>query len=196
MKKLTYLLLPALALCLMACSGNKKRTAQPEIPDEPDSTIYVQLKAVTDDSLTIYQLDSKKTRKLGYIEAQHANAVHGSLTVGDTLAVMPLFKSAKARSVVNMSELVGLWMFDGNDGNGVRLSADGAASDVGPSDVTFRGWKIRNGRFILTYIKADGSDYTEMADTSTIISLSKDEFRYTLNGEEHNCTRVKKLLTR
>lgn len=195
MKKLTYLLLPLLAVCLMGCS-KKKRMATAEIPEEPDSTIYAQLKAVTDDSITIYQLDSKSTRKLGYIDAQHANAVHGSLTVGDTLAVMPLFKSAKARSVVNMSELVGLWMFDGNNGTGLRLSSDGAASDVGPSDVTFRGWKIRNGRFILTYIKADGSDYTEMADTSTIISLSKDEFRYTLKGQEHNCTRVKKLLTR
>lgn len=130
------------------------------------------------------------------MDAQHANGMHGSLIVGDTLAVMPLFKSGKVRSVVNLSELVGLWMFDSQEGTGMRLSPDGAASDIGSSEVTFRGWKICNGRFILTYIRADGSDYTEKADTSTIISLSNDAFRYTLKEQEHNCTRVKKLLTR
>ena len=62
MKKFIYLLLPILAVCLMGCSEKKKRMAQVEIPEEPDSTIYVQLKAVTDDSITIYQLDSKNTR--------------------------------------------------------------------------------------------------------------------------------------
>lgn len=196
MKKVTYLLLASLIVSMVACSGKKKRVEKVEAPEEPDSTIMVQLQKVTDDSITFLQIDAKRTRTLGYADARRSNSVHGTLTVGDTLAVVPMFKQKLALSVVNVSELTGLWMFEGNSGTGMRLNADGAACDVGPSEVALREWKLRNGHFILVYVPADGSDYNEKSDTSTIISLDKDHFSYTLNGNEKRCSKVKGLITK
>ena len=161
MKKVTYLLLASLIVSMVACSGKKKRVEKVEAPEEPDSTIMVQLQKVTDDSITFLQIDAKRTRTLGYADARRSNSVHGTLAVGDTLAVVPMFKQKLALSVVNVSELTGLWMFEGNSGTGMRLNADGAACDVGSSEVTLREWKLRNGHFILVYVPADGSDYKD-----------------------------------
>lgn len=196
MKKILFLLTGTLLLSMAACSSHKKRVAKEEIPEEPDSTIMVQLQKVTDDSITFMQLDAQRTRTLGYAEARRNNEVHGTLTIGDTLAVVPTFKQKLALSVVNVSELMGLWMFENGQGTGMRLNAGGAACDVGPSEVTLREWKLRNGHFILTYVPADGSDYNEKADTSTIISLDKEHFSYTLKGNEKRCSKVKGLITK
>lgn len=196
MKKIIYLLAAAMIVSVAACSSKKKRVEKEEVPEEPDSTIMVQLQKVTDDSITFTQIDAKRTRTLDYAEARRSNEVHGTLTVGDTLAVVPMFQEKRALSVVNVSELMGLWMFEGGQGTGMRLNAGGAACDVGPSEVTLREWKLRNGHFILTYVPADGSDYNERADTSTIITLDKEHFNYTLKGNEKRCTRVVGVLTR
>ena len=102
MKKVTYLLLASLIVSMVACSGKKKRVEKVEAPEEPDSTIMVQLQKVTDDSITFLQIDAKRTRTLGYADARRSNSVHGTLAVGDTLAVVPMFKQKLALSVVNV----------------------------------------------------------------------------------------------
>ena len=66
----------------------------------------------------------------------------------------------------------------------MRLNTDGAACSVGPSEITLREWKLRNGNFILTYVKGDGSDYAEKADTSSIKVLESGRFVFTLHGKK------------
>lgn len=72
----------------------------------------------------------------------------------------------------------------------MRLNTDGAACSVGPSEITLREWKLRNGNFILTYVKGDGSDYAEKADISSIKVLESGRFVFTLHGKTYTCRRM------
>lgn len=179
----------ALAVSLASC-GSKKAETEPEMLEEPDSTMFVVLNAHTDDSITFTQIDSKRQRTMGYAYAKKQQAIHGTLTDGDTLAVVPQFKQKRILSSINYNELIGLWMYEGGEGNGMRLDKGGAASSVGNTDnITLRDWKLRNGNFILTYIKSGGSSYKELADTSNIVSLDEAKFVFTLKGKTHTCHR-------
>lgn len=179
----------ALAMILSSC-GSKQAQTKVETSEEPDSTMFVVLNAHTNDSITFTQIDSKRKRTMGYAFAQKQHAIHGTMTDGDTLAVVPQFKQKRILSSVNYNELVGLWMYESGDGNGMRLDKNGVASTVGNTDnITLREWKLRNGNFILTYIKSEGESYQELADTSTIVSLEDSKFVFTLKGKTHTCYR-------
>lgn len=143
----------ALAMILSSC-GSKQAQTKVETSEEPDSTMFVVLNAHTNDSITFTQIDSKRQRTMGYAFAQKQHAIHGTMTDGDTLAVVPQFKQKRILSSVNYNELVGLWMYESGDGNGMRLDKNGVASTVGNTDnITLREWKLRNGNFILTYTR-------------------------------------------
>lgn len=182
--------LPVTLVFLLASCGGKQAGDNRNVPEEPDSTMYIVLDSHTSDSLTFTQIDSKRRRTMGYASAKERHAVYGTLTDGDTLAVVPQFRQKRILSSVNYSQLVGLWMFEGGDGNGMRLNTDGAACSVGPSEITLREWKLRNGNFILTYVKGDGSDYAEKADTSSIKVLESGRFVFTLHGKTYTCRRM------
>lgn len=182
--------LPVTLTLVLASCGGRRAVENKNVPEEPDSTMYVVLNSHTADSLTFTQLDSKRQRTMGYAFAKEKNTLYGTLTDGDTLAVVPQFKQKRILSSVNYSELVGLWMFEGGEGNGMRLNTDGAACNVGPAEITLRKWKLRNGNFILTYVKSDGSDYTEKADTSSIKVLESKRFVFTLRGKTYTCRRM------
>lgn len=189
MKTVSFIFAAAALVALASCSGKKVR--KEKMPEPPDSTLYVRLDSLGSDTLYVTSVESRGKRRLGYLDAQRGGKVAGDLVVGDTLAVVPDFKRRALLSSVNLSRLLGLWMFEGGDGTGMRLEADGAACGIGMTEVTLREWKLRNGFFILSYVKADGSDYTEVADTSHIEKLDADEFVFTLRGKAHVCRRNK-----
>lgn len=190
MKALFYTLCCASLLMLASCAGKKKYSIPP-VTVEPDSTMYVQLSSHTTDSITFVQLDSKRTRTMGYAYAREQKALIGDLNDGDTLAVMPQFSQKRIVSAINLSQLVGLWMYEKPEGCGIRLKSDGAACNVGPSSTSaLRDWRIHNGKFILTYVKPDGSDYALRKDSSEIKMLTKDKLVYTLHDSTITCSRI------
>lgn len=195
MKALFYTLCCTAALLLLASCGGKKKYSIPPVTVEPDSTMYVLLTSHTSDSITFVQLDSKRTRTMGYAYAHEQHALIGDLNDGDTLAVMPQFSQKRIVSAVNVSQLVGLWMYENPEGCGIRLNSDGAACNIGPtSHSTLRDWRIRNGKFILTYVKSDGSDYALRNDSSEIKMLTKDKLVYTLHDSVITCSRTDALI--
>lgn len=181
-----------LVLVLSACSGNK--SSKEEAPEVPDSTMYVRLDSLSGDSLYVTSVESNGHRRWAYASAQQDGKIIGGLVTGDTIAIVPSFQTREILSSVNISKLIGLWMFEGRDGEGMRLEDDGAACGIGLSDVTLREWRLRNGSFILTYVKADGSDYHEIADTSHVEKLDDNEFVFTLNGTKYTCRRNSGLI--
>lgn len=192
-KTLGFIMLAALSF--IACQNKDKRALIAAANQtEPDSTMYVRLESHTEDSLTFTQLDSKRTRTMGYARAMREKMVFGDVTDGDTLAVVPQFKERCVLSVTNLSQLIGLWMFNDNSGGGMRLTADGAACNVGPASVSLRDWKIRNGHFILRYVQADGSDYALRTDSSRIVSLTTDKLVYTLRDSTISCNRTDEVI--
>lgn len=181
---------------LMACTGGKDSKSEIIRDTVPDSTMYVVLDAHTADSLFVTNVETKGHRTFAHKAAVDGGKVYGSLTDGDTLAVVPDFHKRSALSVVNVSELVGLWFYENGGGNGLRLAYDGVACAVGESDgVTLTTWKVKNGAFILYYVKSDGSDYTERSDTSAIRRLDDTHFVFTLRGKSYTCVRADRQRT-
>lgn len=180
-----------------ACEDKKKGFSRELVEPETDSTMYVRLDAHTDDSIRVTPLDGGHARTFGIAEARLNNTIHGTLTDGDTLAVIPRFADRRIASAVNCTEIAGLWLYDDGSGNGMRLKSNGTAGSVGDAGrYALRSWKIHNGAFLLTYILADGTDYRETADTAHIELLSADTFTFTLADSTVCCHRVEGVINR
>lgn len=200
MKKAIVLSVCAVIVLFFAsCSScSNKRTDEDAMrkaaPAVPDSTIYSRLNKVVGDSIDVSILEDGKKLRLSVAEAKHKGKVAGDLIVGDTLAIMARDNDHEVTTSVNVSQLKGLWFFEGKNGDGMRINNDGAACSIGAEQYTLKTWRIGNGYFILGYIKADGSDYTEMPDTSEIYELSKDKLIFVFKDRTVKCTRSVGLL--
>lgn len=197
--KYTQILVIA-TLCLISalasCGGGKKTSKSEAYVDTvPDSTLRVMLNKHTEDSLFVTDIETNGKHRFSYAQARLNGQIMGSLTDGDTLAIMPDFKQRTIRSSVNLSQLIGLWLY-GQNQDGFRLNPDGGAFAIGnQGEDVLRSWKVKNGLFILTYVKANGSDYTERGDTSTIVRLEDNSFTFVFDGKEHTCRKITGLIT-
>ena len=91
--------------------------------------------------------------------------------------------------------MAGFWLFDGQDGNGMRLLSDGAAENVGTANVGLRSWRMKNGQLLITYLPADGSHLQEQTDTSELRVLNDSTLTLTLRGHAYTCHRHSGLIT-
>ncbi len=193
MKNKYYSIVVLIAIILAVCSCNSnKRTKEDAMRKSNvvrDSTIYVQLNACDSDSVSVYDYRVKCKYRFAYKDARWNGNVSGSLTVGDTLAIVPSFKNKTVRYSVNLSELMGLWFFN-NNSEGIRLTIDGGASSVNSSKYTMRSWDLYNGKFIFKYIPSDGSTYKEISDTSKIELLNRKNFKFTFMKQPVTCNHV------
>lgn len=194
--KCKIIMMLGLLVATAACTGGKDGGSETMRDTVPDSTMYVVLDNLTPDSLFVTLVETSGHRTFSHKAAAAGGKVHGSLTVGDTLALVPDFKQRSALSVVNVSELTGLWFYENASGSGLLLGRDGAACAVGETDgATLTTWKVKNGAFILYYVRSDGSDYTERADTSAIRRLDNGHLVFTLRGKAYNCVKATRLHT-
>lgn len=197
MKSINLLIL--LLIAMMVSCGNKKTYTGKTISDvrmEPDTTIYVRLDAVFGDTV-IAVANIKNTRRdtFNIRDAKFSKMIFGNMNLGDTLAIMPLFKTHAIKSAYNLNEMTGLWLM--KDGNGINLTLDGMAVNVGIFDdeISLRHWMIHNGMLFITYVLMDGSDYTERIDTTDITNLTYENLQLNVNGKVYDCKHVTKLLS-
>ena len=196
-KKSTFATLAASLGCLLlatASCGNRQE-AKEKAPEVPDSTLRVVLLDRTDSTLHVRLLSDSTEHTYTLQTALSDKAVHGRLAEGDTLAVVEAPGHGDLRSVVNVGQLAGFWMFDGQDGNGMRLLPDGAAENVGTAGVGLRSWRMKNGELLITYLPADGSSLKEQTDTSSLHALSDTTLTLTLRGKAYTCHRHSGLIT-
>ena len=184
----------AVSMGSAACGGHKEKSGPaPEVPDTTQRVVL--LGRAGTDSLRVRLLADSTERTYTLRAAVAAKAVFGRLSTGDTLAVVAAPDGRDLRSVVNVGQIPGFWLFDGEDGNGMRLLPDGAAENVGTAEVGLRSWRLKNGQLLITYIPADGSRLQEQTDTSELRLLSDSVLSLTLRGRAYVCRRHSGLIT-
>ena len=197
MKKSTNLLILIFIAMMVSC-GNKKTYTGKTISDvrvETDTTIYARLDAVFGDtSIAVSNIKDNRRDTFDIRDAKFSKKIFGNINLGDTLAIMPLYKNNSIKSAYNLNEMTGLWLM--KDGNGINLTIDGMAVNVGVFDdeISLRHWMIHNGMLFITYVLMDGSDYTERIDTSDITNLTYESLRLNINGKVYDCKHEKILL--
>ena len=191
----------SLSMYLSSCNSCSGGSDVHFVPETPDSTMYVRLDAVNGDTMNVVLLEDGTKMVFDFAKAKQNGAVHGQLNVGDSLALMADVKKKCLRSAINLSEMKGMWMVVGGKGDGMRLEADGQAVSIGNKDLPLSRWKVKNGMLILTYLNQskneDGEDgpLVTLADTSEIVSLTKDSLHINVNGKLYVCVRQTELIT-
>lgn len=166
--------------------------------EEPDSTLYTVINECSDSLLQLSCLGDGKNITCDYRQALKAEKLVGTLTIGDTLAVMIEDSTDIVRSAVNISNLVGKWVIDDDpDRNGLEMTTDNIAVTIGrTADVALKTWKIHNGELIISYVLSDGSDYDYHADTSSVSLMNKDVCHLSLHGTQLKLSRQKGLIVK
>lgn len=160
-----------------------------------DSTVNVRLAQKDSDSLTVYNYATNSSYRLAYRDTKWSGKISGSLNEGDTLAIVMNLKKKRVLYSVNLSELIGLWFFNMEQQQGLRLTADGGASSVNANHLALRSWDLYNGKFVLSYMADSAGELVARADTSIIDKLDKDHFQFTFLKKVYTCQRIR-LITK
>ena len=190
------------AIFFTACDGNSgavkrdPKMAQSKAHPEPDSTIMVSVDKFDGDTIYVSTINEQREYKLSVKEALSEKKVLGSLTEGDTLAVTAFKKKYMMTSSINISELLGLWMY-GNDGQGIRLDSDGMAASINMEKITLKNWNIHNGQMVLSYaISHNESEKATVKEKNIRINiLTKDKLNISIEGKDYNCRKQGLLIT-
>ena len=191
MKKLFFLSMAMAAMTMLSCGGRSHQAEREEdtvdVMDQiRDHTLYglcgaipstFQLKVITDvgDTLTLDITPALENRKM-----------LGSVRVGDRLAVMTNKNQTEASEVININLLLGDWVMpdplDGSDEVGIRLKEGGVAESIEMTNITYRTWRIFNGKLEIISIREDGGE-SEETNYYDILKLTGDSLVYKTIGK-------------
>ncbi len=205
MKKISLLFFLIAAALIVSCSGNSGKSEKKhnpkfdnyaEIDGRADTTLYVTVLSSDSDSISVKVMETGRKMSFSLTPAQINNAIYGDMDEGDSLAIMPDFKSKTVLSVINTNIFNGTWWFKDKEGEGLRLNSDGTAQSIGweDEDVSLRHWKIYNGKLYLYTIPADGSSYAELPFECTIEYASDDHFVFVEQGDRYDCYKNDELI--
>lgn len=188
MKSKHIILMAAVALALAACKG-KDEVKPTETPAVADTTQLLRIEAADTDSVTLHR-DSASVRL-----ALDGAITAGDLRQGDTLALTTDSTGTRVLRAVNVSQLKGFWTVDPQASVGMRLSNGGTVECVNPTELTFNGWFVINGKFVLSYVLTDNEeDPTQKAAVTDIVSLTDDSLKLDMEGRKINLMRCQALL--
>ena len=187
MKKLLFLSVALAAVMFLSCGGGGGHHAEREEDSVDvndlirDHTLYglcsgvpsaSQLKVVTDNGDTLL-LNTELARKDG--------KMFGVPRPGDRLALMINRDKTDALEVINVNYLLGDWVMpdplDGADEVGIRIKDGGVAESIEMTNITYRTWRIFNGKLEITSIREGGTE-SEETNYFDIIKLSQDTLVY------------------
>ena len=191
MRKLFFLSMAMAAMTMLSCGGRSHQAEREEdtvdVMDQiRDHTLYglcgaipstSQLKVITDvgDTLTLDITPALVNRKM-----------LGSVRVGDRLAVMTNKNQTEASEVININLLLGDWVMpdplDGSDEVGIRLKEGGVAESIEMTNITYRTWRIFNGKLEIISIREDGGE-SEETNYYDILKLTGDSLVYKTIGK-------------
>ena len=204
MKRLGFFVTMATVAISMGSCGSKG--AQPVVESEPDSTEVV---SIIRDS-TIYGIcgdgsamntlqlitDVGDTLNLSVTEAKEKGKCLGGFQSGDRMAVMLKDKST-AKLVINQSALLGDWVMpnpmDGSSEMGISIKEGGIAESIEQPSLTYRSWKLFNGKLEIIAIREDAGDMVEtnlydivsIGPDSLVFKDSEDIYEYSRFVEHH-----------
>lgn len=198
MKKLVFLSVAFAAVMLLSCGGSGRSQAEREEDTVDvndlirDHTLYGLCGAIPSASVLKVITDTGDTVTVDITRAREDEKLFGSYRVGDRLALMTNKNQTEATEVININLLLGDWVMpdplDGSDEIGIRIKEGGVAESIEMTNITYRTWRIFNGRLEITSIREGGGEGEETTRYD-IIKLSADTLVYktidkTLDEEE------------
>src|SRR5574344_537138 len=135
--------------------------------------------------------DNGDTLNISIEHARDNNMVFGGLEVMNKMAVL-LAPDSSAIEVINLSSMLGNWVepnpLDGSSMQGLTIKESGIATSI-ENTVTYKTWRIFNGKLLLTYINEGSMNDNETVDTFDIKSLGNDSLTISNPNEIHQFSR-------
>lgn len=179
----------AFVLCvnLLSSCGNKRNpngmTERSEeikehIAEVKDSTVHVILESADGNSLTVVDSKLKHNTVFDISQALADKAVYGEMQKGDSLNIVAAPGSNVAKSVVNVSNLMGRWHYlqTLRGSKGFELFKREVMSSIGADDICYCNWKLVNNTMFFYYVgieQVTQSSEDFQVDTVKILSLSR-----------------------
>ncbi|MBR6827690.1 MAG: hypothetical protein IKM76_05965 [Prevotella sp.] len=204
MKKIkAMLVLSAVAMAVGSCGNKVSQQTASSVPDTTavvminrDSTVY----GICGDGSAMNTLqlitDVGDTLLLSIAEANERGRCFGGFQSGDRMAVI-LKNKTVASMVINQSALLGDWVMpnplDGSSEMGIRIKEGGIAEGIDQAYLTYRSWRLFNGKLEIVAVREGGGDEEEInlydivsigAD-SLVIKDSEDTYEYSRYKEHH-----------
>jgi len=191
----------ALAVIAATACGQKRNTVVAEAEQaaapraavvDKDSTVYGLCATGTQGDQLRFVTDLGVSIKLSVAAARQENKLLGGLRVGDRLAVVMNDDSTVARSVVNVSTLMGDWVqispLDGASEVGFRVKEGGIAESIEQSDIIYRTWRVFSNRLELVWQREGGGSADEKMEY-TLLYLTDDSLSIRDNEDAYEYTR-------
>ncbi|WP_084162897.1 lipocalin family protein [Prevotella sp. RM4] len=192
MKKLVFLSVAIAAVMLLSCGGSGRFQAEREEDTVDvndlirDHTLYGLCGAIPSTSLLKLITDTGDTLTVDITRAREEHKLLGSFRVGDRLALMTNKKQTEATEVININLLLGDWVMpdplDGSDEIGIRIKEGGVAESIEMTNITYRTWRIFNGKLEITSIREGGGE-SEETNYFEILKLTGDTLIYKTIGK-------------
>ena len=192
MKKLVFLSVAMAAMMMLSCGGSNSHQAEREedtvdaYDQIRDHTLYGLCGAIPSTSQLKVITDTGDTLALDITRAIENRKMLGSIRVGDRLAVMTNKDQTEATEVININLLLGDWVMpdplDGSDEIGIRIKEGGVAESIEMTNITYRTWRIFNGKLEITSIREGGGE-AEETNYFDILKLSADTLVYKTIGK-------------
>lgn len=192
MKKLVFLSVAIAMAMLMSCGGGSRHQAEREEDTVDvndlirDHTLYGLCCTLPSASVLRVITDTGDTLSLDVSRAQSNHKMPGSIKIGDRLALMTNKNQTEATEVINVNLLLGDWVMpdplDGSDEIGIRIKEGGVAESIEMTNITYRTWRIFNGKLEITSIR-EGGGQSEETDYYEILKLSYDTLVYRTIGK-------------
>lgn len=192
MKKLVFLSVAMAAMMMLSCGGSNSHQAEREedtvdaYDQIRDHTLYGLCGAIPSNSQLKVITDTGDTLALDITRAIENRKMLGSIRVGDRLAVMTNKNQTEATEVININLLLGDWVMpdplDGSDEIGIRIKEGGVAESIEMTNITYRTWRIFNGKLEITSIREGGGE-AEETNYFDILKLSSDTLVYKTIGK-------------
>ena len=192
MKKLVFLSVAMAAVMIMSCGGMSRQQTEREedtidaYDQVRDHTLYGLCGGVVSASHLKVITDNGDTLTLNVSRAKGAQQIFGSVKPGDRLAIMTNKQQTEATEVINLNYLLGDWVMpdplDGAEEVGIRIKEGGVAESIEMTNITYRTWRIFNGKLEITSIREGGGE-SEEVNYYDILKLTHDTLVYRTIGK-------------
>lgn len=200
MRKLAIFVIMALATMTFMNCGN--RTEQGVAVDSDTVAIIndtpITLFGVCADGTSMNTLqmitDSNDTLSLSIENAKENNKVFGGLLVGDRMAIVANYDKTEASFVLNLNTLLGGWIMpnplDGSSEVGIELKDGGIAESIEQSNITYKSWRVIDGKLEITLVREGGSEEEE-TEVYDMLMLNNDSLIYAAPEDTMRYSRLK-----
>ena len=203
MKVLKSLITFATVATVAGSCGNKGNQPTAEVQADTSVVVIVNRDSTlygicgNESAMNTLQLitDVGDTVEISVAAANEEGRCLGGLQSGDRMAVI-LRSKGVARQVINQSALLGEWVMpnplDGSSEMGFRIKEGGIAESIDQPSLTYRSWRLYNGKLEMVAIREGGGDEVEttlydivsIGPDTLIIKDSEETFEYSRFKEQ------------